>query len=86
MTSIMDLYSTKIIAWTLSDTLCSEAVLKCLEEEKQRRNTADLVVTHVDCGVQTTSKLFKDMTEDIVTNYSDKGNLWDNGCIESFVL
>lgn len=84
LTSIMDLYSRKIIAWTLSDTLSSEAVLKCLEEAKQRRNTEDPIVIHADRGVQFTSKLFKEMTEDMVTSYSDKGNPWDNACIESF--
>ncbi len=84
LTSIMDLYSRRIIAWTLSDTLSSEAVLKCLAEAKQRRNTDDPIVIHSDRGVQFTSKLFKEMTEDMVTSYSDKGNPWDNACIESF--
>ena len=39
LTSVMDLYSRKIIAWTLSRTLEVEEVLKCIEmARKQRKN------------------------------------------------
>lgn len=37
LTSIMDLYSRKIISWTLSKTMDTEVVLKCLEEAKSKR-------------------------------------------------
>ena len=33
----MDLYSRKIIAWTLSKTLEVDEVLKCLETAKKRK-------------------------------------------------
>ena len=39
LTSIMDLYSRKIIAWKLTKTMEVEEVLKCLEEAKRRRKT-----------------------------------------------
>lgn len=49
--SIMDLYSRKIIAWTLSKTLEVEEVLKCLETAKARRKGAHPTVIHSDWGV-----------------------------------
>ena len=44
----MDLYSRKIIAWTLSKTLEVEEVLKCLETAKKRRKSAEPLVIHAD--------------------------------------
>ena len=38
LTSIMDLFSRRIIAWTLTRTMTAEEVLKCLELAKQKRN------------------------------------------------
>ena len=46
LTSIMDLYSRKIIAWKLTKTMEVEEVLKCLEEAKRRRKTDNPVVIH----------------------------------------
>ena len=48
LTSIMDLYSRKIIAWKLTKTMEVEEVLKCLEEAKDRRKTDNPVVIHSD--------------------------------------
>lgn len=84
LTSIMDLYSRKIISWTLSRTMDTEVVLKCLEEAKNKRKGENPVVIHADRGVQFTSKLYKELTFDMITSYSGKGNPWDNACIESF--
>jgi transposase InsO family protein len=84
LTSIMDLYSRKIISWTLSRTMVVGEVLKCLEEAKERRNLDKPLVMHADRGSQFTSKKYKDMTQEMIKSYSDKGNPWDNAVIESF--
>jgi len=84
LTSVMDLYSRKIIAWTLSKTLEVEEVLKCIEMARKRRKTADPVIIHSDRGVHYTSKLYKKLTEGLILSYSKKGTPWDNACIESF--
>ncbi len=84
LSSIMDLYSRKIIAWKLTKTMEVEEVLKCLEEAKDRRKTDNPVVIHSDRGVQFTSKKYYDMTVGMISSYSKKGNPWDNACIESF--
>ena len=77
LNSIMDLYSRKIIAWTLSRTLEVDEVLKCLE-------TANPVVIQSDRGVHYTSQKYKELTKGMIRSYSGKGNPWDNACIESY--
>ena len=84
LNSIMDLYSRKIIAWTLSKTLEVEEVLKCLETAKRRRKTANPVVIQSDRGVHYTSQKYKELTKGMIRSYSRKGNPWDNACIESY--
>lgn len=84
LNSIMDLYSRKIIAWTLSRTLEVDEVLKCLEIAKTRRKSASPIVIHSDRGVHYTSNKYRNMTSDMICSYSQKGNPWDNACIESF--
>ena len=54
LNSIMDLYSRKIIAWTLSKTLEVEEVLKCLETAKKRRKSAEPLVIHADYAEEKT--------------------------------
>ncbi len=84
LTSIMDLYSRKIIAWTLSKTLEVDEVLKCLETAKKRRKSAKPIVIHADRGVHYTSKKYKRLTKQMKRSYSQKGTPWDNACIESY--
>lgn len=84
LNSIMDLYSRKIIAWTLSRTLEVDEVLKCLETAKGIRKTANPVVIQSDRGVHYTSQKYKELTKGMIRSYSGKGNPWDNACIESY--
>lgn len=58
LNSIIDLYSRKIIAWTLSRTLEVDEVLKCLETAKRVRKTANPVVIQSDRGVHWSYTIF----------------------------
>lgn len=84
LTSIMDLYSRKIIAWTLSKTLEVEEVLKCLEKARSIRNLDDPIVIHTDRGIHYTCGLYREMTQGMKRSYSKKGTPYDNAYIESF--
>lgn len=84
LTSVMDLYSRKIIAWTLSKTMEVEEVLRCIEIAKARRELSKPMIIHSDRGSQYVSKKYKEITEGMKCSYSRKGNPWDNACIESF--
>jgi putative transposase len=84
LTSIMDLYSRKIIAWTLSRTLMADEVLVCLQKAQSKRYLDKAIVIHSDRGSPYVSKLYKELTLNMITRYSNKGNPWDNAPIESF--
>lgn len=84
LTSIMDLYSRKIIAWTLSKTLEVKEVMKCLKTAKERRKGSKPIVIQSDRGTHFTSGKYRELTKDMKRSYSGKGNPWDNACIESY--
>lgn len=84
LTSIMDLYSRKIIAWTLSKTLEVEEVLKCVEIAKQRREIKVPLIIHSDRGIHFTCRKCSELTNGMKRSYSEKGVPYDNACIESF--
>lgn len=80
----MDLYSRKIIAWTLSETLEASHVVDTVRKAmKQRRVTSPLVL-HSDRGSQYVSKAYIEAAQNIKLSYSKKGYPYDNACIESF--
>ena len=85
LTSIMDLFSRKIISWKISDSLSTDAVIECVNEAIHRRGISNPVVIHSDRGSQYVSKRYHDALKgNLVASYSRKGNPWDNACIESF--
>lgn len=84
LTSVMDLYSRKIISWKLSKTMEAEDVLECVEIAKSRRKLDQPIIIHSDRGIQYVSKRYKELTSQMQRSYSKKGNPWDNACIESF--
>ena len=84
LTSIMDLFSRKIIAWVLSTTLEAVHVVDCVERAKQRRNISNPLIFHCDRGCQYVSDAFRNATSGMINSYSKKGYPWDNACIESF--
>ena len=84
LTSIMDLFSRKIIAWTLSKTLEVSCVTDTINKAKARRSTEKPLIIHSDRGSQYVSKAYKDATTEMERSYSKKAFPWDNACIESF--
>ena len=84
LTSVMDLYSRKIIAWALAPTLEAKYVVEAINLAKARRKTDQPLVLHSDRGVQYVSQAYRDATEKFQLSYSHKGYPYDNACIESF--
>jgi transposase InsO family protein len=84
LTSIMDLYSRKIIAWVLTKDMKAESVLEVIKIAKERRKIKQPLVLHSDRGIQFTCEEYQELTEDLKRSYSKKGTPWDNACIESF--
>ena len=50
LTSIMDLYSRKIIAWVLSDTLEAKWIIEAVAKAKRVRKVSKLLIIHPDRG------------------------------------
>lgn len=84
LTSIMDLYSRKIISWTLSKTLEAKCVIETIEKAKRARNITKPLVMHSDRGIQYTCNAYYAATKQFINSYSKKAYPWDNACIESF--
>lgn len=85
LTSVMDLFSKKIIAWELSKTLCADAVVRCVAKAISRRRLTHPAIIHSDRGTQYVSKKYLEVLgNQLIPSYSRKGNPWDNACIESF--
>ena len=84
LTSIMDLYSRKIIAWTLSNTLEVSCVIETINKAKARRKVEEPLILHSDRGSQYVSNEYKRVTANMQCSYSKKAYPWDNACIESF--
>lgn len=84
LTSIMDLFSRKIIAWTLSKSLEVSCVIDTINKAKARRNTAKPLIIHSDRGSQYVSKEYRKAAAKMQLSYSKKAYPWDNACIESF--
>jgi len=84
LTSIMDLFSRKIIAWVLSTTLEAKWVVEAINKAKKARNINKPLVMHSDRGIQYTCTVYQKATEQFINSYSKKAYPWDNACIESF--
>ncbi len=84
LTSIMDLYSRKIIAWVLSDTLEAKWVIAAVDKAKERRNVKKPLIMHSDRGIQYVCNDYITATNGMNRSYSKKVYPWDNACIESF--
>ncbi len=82
--SIMDLFSRKVIAWTLSETLEVSCVIETINKAKTRRSIDLPLTMHSDRGSQYVSEQYRKATEKMQCSYSKKAFPWDNACIESF--
>lgn len=84
LTSIMDLFARKIIAWTLSETMEVSCVIDTINKAKERRNIIQPLIIHSDRGSQYVSAAYREATQKMTRSYSHTGYPYDNACIESF--
>lgn len=78
LTSIMDLFSRKIIAWTLSTTMEAKWVVDTINKAKQRRKMDKAVIIHTDRGSQYVCLEYQKATEEMICSYSKKAYPWNN--------
>lgn len=86
LASIMDLFSRKIIGWSIGDSMGKELVLEALSLALTTRRPSKGLVHHSDRGSQYCSNEYVEKLNDngIQISMSRKGDPYDNACIESF--
>lgn len=82
----LDLYSRRVVGWSLSNTLKKELVLKAFNEALMIRKPPSGMLVHTDRGSQYTANEFRGKAQDnkLTLSMSRKGNCWDNAVVESF--
>lgn len=82
----IDLYSRKILGWSMSNRMTADLVLNAFRMAVFRRGKQVNPLVHSDRGSQYASELFTNAlgASGCKQSMSRKGNCWDNACVESF--
>lgn len=86
LAAVEDLYSRKIVGWSMSDRIDSRLVVDALEMAIHRELPAAGLVAHSDRGSQYAGQTYQAVLKHnkITCSMSRKGNCWDNAPMESF--
>lgn len=84
--AVLDVFSRKVVGWSMADHLRTELVLDALDMALFVRRPGDGLVLHSDRGCQFTSFSFGRRCEEagIVPSMGSVGDAYDNSMIESF--
>lgn len=83
---LMDLYSRRIIGWSMQPRLHGRLTEEALGMALSQRRWTESVLHHTDRGVQYAAMHYQSLLRDhaITCSMSRKGNCWDNAVVESF--
>ena len=83
---VIDLFSRKVVGWSMSDDLKAAGVAEALEMALTRRKPAAGLLHHSDRGVQYACDLYRQLLDrhGIAVSMSRPGNCYDNAVAESF--
>ena len=84
--AVMDLYSRRIVGWSMHDSMASQLVADALMMAVWRRGKPAALLHHSDQGSQYTSEHFQELLKEqgITCSMSRAGEVWDNSAMESF--
>ena len=84
--AVIDLFSRRVVGWSMSDTMTAQLVTDALIMAIWRRGKPDALLYHSDQGSQYTSEQFQRLMADngVTCSMSRSGNVWDNAAMESF--
>jgi len=84
--AVIDLFSRRVVGWSMSATMAAELVTDALVMAIWRRGKPDALIHHSDRGSQYTSDQFQRLMADhgVTCSMSRSGNVWDNAAMESF--
>ena len=83
---VIDLYSRRVVGWSMRATMTAELVTDALIMAIWRRGRPEALLHHSDRGSQYSSELTQRLLADhgITCSMSRAGNCWDNAAMESF--
>jgi transposase InsO family protein len=86
LAGIIDVYSRKIVGWSVSATLATQLCLDALTTALRQRRPSPGLIHHSDRGVQYASRQYRDALQaaGLVPSMSRRANCYDNALAESF--
>jgi putative transposase len=86
LAAVEDLYSRRIVGWSMSSRIDSRLVVDALAMAISRRRPGAGLVAHSDRGSQYASEHYQRLLADhaIIGSMSRRANCWDNAPMESF--
>ena len=83
---VIDLYSRKIVGWSMSNRIKSFLVEQALSMAYWHRKPGKGLIHHSDRGSQYAGKEYQELLKQygMVCSMSRKGDCWDNAVVESF--
>lgn len=83
---LIDLYSRRVVGWSMSTSLERQLCLDALEMAVKARRPGPGLIHHTDRGCQYTSSDYQKALDisSMVCSMSRRGNCWDNAVAESF--
>lgn len=86
LAGVMDLYSRRIVGWSMSDSMTTELVEQALTAARSSRKDVFGLLHHSDRGVQYTSARYRELLalHGIEASMSRVGDCYDNAPVESF--
>ncbi len=84
---LMDLYSRRIVGWSLSDRIDEQLTLTALRRALESRRPPEGLIHHTDRGAQYASRAYRKALEaaGLEASMSRRGDCWDNAPAESLI-
>jgi transposase InsO family protein len=86
LAAVLDVYTRKIVGWSMRDTLHTEIALEALTMALERQSLAAGLLHPSDRGMQYAAEAYRQVlaTANIIPSMSRKGHCWDSAPMESF--
>jgi putative transposase len=83
---VLDLYSRRVVGWSISDRLTQELAIAALQRALSERHVDEDLLHHSDRGSQYTSEAYQRLlrARGLRVSMSRSGDCWDNAVVESF--
>jgi len=88
LSTVIDLYSRKVVGWSMSNNMKAELVNNALLMALWQRKPLKGLIWHTDRGSQYASDSHRVIIKQhhIIQSMSRKGDCWDNAVAESFFI